>query len=229
MNNITGTIITGLDVEQKKSFLPRQVSNISTSPEQKQKAWRILQMWKKPRSGKKDETTNNNLELRRLELEHEQSQQREQHVHEERRVRLKYCMIALIVTIIAILLIVLAIVLAVVLPKKNGGSSGWNPLNCPESKVVYLTKERQEVPLEGVTYIGGQPIPSLTYTPIIFDKSAEYAAPANFIITRNSVGKTFPIEVKLKDAEGEGYQCRYTIKVKGKTFLLLSKECNEGI
>ena len=240
LHNIT--IITGLDVEPKKALLSRevsQVSTISTSPRKRQMALNIIQKWRKFKwtSDKKDCATNQELEMKRLELKDKDEQRR----HDERKDKRKCCIC--VAVIIAIVVIVIAIVGGVIvavvyITNKNNksvedrnkpqsmvykkvprvGPTALSILKCPVSDVVvYLTKERQEVPLEGATDNEGQQIPSLTYRPVIFDKSAaEYAAPAKFIITKNSVGKTFPIEVKLKDVEGNEHQCRYYIKVKGK-------------
>ncbi len=139
-------------------------------------------------------------------------------------------MIIGVVVVIAIL--VLAIVLVVVYTTKKKYESGENKegpivgdtgskfhytLVCPGPEVVVsLTQERQEVILEGVTNVDGHPIPSLNYKPVIFGDSAEYAAPSKFIITRKSVGKTFPVEVNLLDVDGTMAQCSYRIRVEGK-------------
>lgn len=174
-------------------------------PDEKRIAERVLQKWVPKKWKKKDEDN----------IEH---------------LKLKYCMIIAVVLISAITIIVVAIVIAIVFTtKKNSGESREGPvvsdtaskfhytLVCPGPEVeVYLTKERQEVILEGVTNVDGRPIPSLEYRPVIFDDSAEYAAPSKFIITRKSVGKEFPVDVNLKDVDGTMSQCSYKILVKGK-------------
>ncbi len=91
-------------------------------------------------------------------------------------------------------------------------------IKCPSpQKTVYLTQERQEVTLSGVTYANGKPIPELHFKPDVDGTTTVYQAPAKLIITRNSTGKSIPIEATLKymDQPDRTAKCSYNLRVEG--------------
>ncbi len=88
-------------------------------------------------------------------------------------------------------------------------------LECPPSLVVTLSGTTRRLTLEGAVASDNVGLRILEYKPYISDKSATFEPPFDLILTRESVGRTYSVRVRVADYNDNEATCNYAIVVEG--------------